>query len=109
MTKIILFVCLILSRYVAQGKAGFLEKYVSDGLGTVAALREIADMYSLFIVGKGGRGNSPLTTGMSDWEECPELGLVGDLLASPEMNISGSVLVIQRHRHSEIDTVFFDD
>lgn len=94
---------------MAQGKASFIEKYVSDGLGTVAALREIAEMYSLFIVGKGGRGNSPLTTGMSDWEECPELGLVGDLLASSEMNISGSILVIQRHRHSETDTGLLDD
>ncbi|WRX09760.1 Cation/H+ exchanger - like 1 [Theobroma cacao] len=95
------FVETFYNRYVAQGKAGFVEKYVSDGVETVAALREIADMYSLFIVGKGGRGNSPLTTGMSDWEECPELGLVGDLLASSEMNIGGSILVIQRHRHSE--------
>ena len=94
---------------MAQGKADFVEKYVSDGLETVGALREIADMYSLFIVGKGGRGNSPLTTGMSDWEECPELGLVGDLLASSEMNISGSILVIQRHRHSETDTGLLDD
>ncbi|XVF73618.1 hypothetical protein PTKIN_Ptkin12aG0216600 [Pterospermum kingtungense] len=103
------FVETFYNRYVAQGKAGFLEKHVSDGVGTVAALKEIADMYSLFIVGKGGRGHSPLTDGMSDWEECPELGLVGDLLASSEMNISGSVLVIQRHRHSEIDTGLFDD
>ncbi|XWS32520.1 hypothetical protein CRYUN_Cryun23aG0165100 [Craigia yunnanensis] len=103
------FVETFYNRYVAQGKASFVEKYVSDGLGTVAALREIAEMYSLFIVGKGGRGNSPLTTGMSDWEECPELGLVGDLLASSEMNISGSILVIQRHRHSETDTGLLDD
>ncbi|XWS45745.1 hypothetical protein CRYUN_Cryun14cG0005900 [Craigia yunnanensis] len=103
------FVETFYNRYVAQGKAGFIEKYVSDGQETVTALREISDMYSLFIVGKGGRGNNPLTTGMSDWEECPELGLVGDLLASSEMNISGSILVIQRHRHSETDRVLFDD
>lgn len=103
------FVETFYNRYVAQGKAGFVEKYVSNGLETVAALREIADMYSLFVVGKGGRGNSPLTTGMSDWEECPELGLVGDLLASSEMNIGGSILVIQRHRHSETERGLLDD
>ncbi|XVF33712.1 hypothetical protein REPUB_Repub17cG0191800 [Reevesia pubescens] len=97
------------NRYVAQDKAGFVEKHVSDGVETVAALREIANMYTLFIVGKGGRGNCPLTTGMSDWEECPELGLVGDILASSEMNISGSILVIQRHRHSEPDRGLIDD
>ncbi|XP_022759456.1 cation/H(+) antiporter 2-like [Durio zibethinus] len=103
------FVETFYNRYVAQGKAGFIEKYVSNGLETAAALKEIAEMYSLFIVGKGGRGNSPLTTGLSDWEECPELGSVGDLLASSEMDISGSILVIQRHRHSEIDRGFLDD
>jgi hypothetical protein len=60
-------------------------------------------MYSMFIVGKGGRSHSPLTTGMSDWEECPELGTVGDFLASSEFDLSGSVLVIQRHRPSKND------
>lgn len=94
---------------MAQGRAGFAEKYVSSGQETLAALREIADTYSLFIVGKGGRGTCPFTSGMSDWEECPELGLVGDLLASSELDISGSILVIQRHRHSEAEGGFLDD
>ncbi|KAA3461959.1 cation/H(+) antiporter 2-like [Gossypium australe] len=103
------FVETFYNRYVAQGRAGFVEKYVSSGQETVAVLREIADSYSLFIVGKGGRGTCPLTSGMSDWEECPELGLVGDLLASSELDISGSILVIQRHRHSEAEGGFLDD
>lgn len=84
---------------MTSGQVGYVEKYVNDGAETVAALRDIGDMYSLFIVGKGGRGQSPLTTGMSDWEECPELGAVGDLLASSDFNVNGSVLVIQQHRH----------
>lgn len=71
---------------------------MNDGKDTVEVLREIKNMYSLFIVGKGKRGHSPLTTGMSDWEECPELGIVGDILASSEFNIGGSVLIIQQHR-----------
>ncbi|MBA0559872.1 hypothetical protein Golob_016811 [Gossypium lobatum] len=98
------FVDSFYNKYVAQGKASLIEKYVSDGAETLVALREILDnMYSLVIVGKGRRENSSLTIGMSDWEECPELGLVGDLLASSEMNFSGSLLVIQQHRHSEED------
>lgn len=63
----------------------------------------MANLYSLFIVGKGGRGHSPLTTGMSDQEECPELGTVGDLLASSDFDVSGSVLVVQQHRPSNHD------
>ncbi|KAJ8755818.1 hypothetical protein K2173_024363 [Erythroxylum novogranatense] len=88
------------SRYVATGQASYIEKYVNNGAETVEALREIVKKNSLFIVGKGGRGLSPLTTNLSDWEECPELGTVGDLLASSELDINGSVLVIQQHRHS---------
>ena len=94
---------LLIVRYVTSGQVGYVEKYVENGAETATALRDMADMYSLFIVGKGGRGLSPLTTGMSDWEECPELGTVGDLLASTDFNISGSVLVIQQHRHSSND------
>ncbi|KAF5742419.1 putative monovalent cation:proton antiporter [Tripterygium wilfordii] len=91
------------NRYVTRGQVGYVEKQVENGLQTVEALRELAEMYSLFIVGKGGRGPCHMTTGMSDWEECPELGTVGDLLASSDFNINGSVLVIQRHRHSSKD------
>ncbi|KAE8721236.1 hypothetical protein F3Y22_tig00016563pilonHSYRG00047 [Hibiscus syriacus] len=101
------FVDTFYNRFVSQGKASLVEKHVSNVAETLAALREILDeMYSLVIVGKGGRRNCPLTTGLSDWEECPELGSVGDLLASAEMNMNGSLLVIQRHRHSETNENF---
>ncbi|GAB4847598.1 hypothetical protein Ancab_026660 [Ancistrocladus abbreviatus] len=86
------------NRYVTSGKVAYVEKHVKNGAQTVAALRDIGDMYQLFIVGKGGRRNSPITTGMSDWEECPELGTVGDLLASSEFETNSSVLVIQQRR-----------
>ncbi|KAF5460262.1 hypothetical protein F2P56_020145 [Juglans regia] len=88
------------NRDVSSGQVAYVEKYVNNAAETVAALRDIGDLYSLFIVGKGGRGHSPLTTGICDWEECPELGTVGDLLASSDFNINGSVLVIQQHRHA---------
>ena len=41
-----------------------------------------------------------MTSGMNDWEECPELGTVGDFLASSNMDVNASVLVVQRYRHS---------
>lgn len=66
---------------------------------TLTILREIGEMYSLFVVGKN-RGDSPMTSGMNDWEECPELGAVGDFLASSNMDVNASVLVVQRHRHT---------
>ncbi|CAN0862964.1 Cation/H(+) antiporter 2 [Linum grandiflorum] len=91
------------NRYVAEGKVEYEEMEVKDGKETVQVLKEIGGMYSLFIVGKGGGGSSnfAMTRDMSDWEECPELGTVGDLLASTEItNINASVLVIQQYRRS---------
>ncbi|XP_021645447.1 cation/H(+) antiporter 2 isoform X2 [Hevea brasiliensis] len=88
-----------LNRYVKSGRATFAEKYVNNGEQTATILRELGEMYSLIIVGKGRRGHTPMLIGLTDWEECPELGIVGDLLASSELSISGSVLVIQQHRN----------
>ncbi|KAL1221364.1 Cation/H(+) antiporter 1 [Cardamine amara subsp. amara] len=87
------------NRFVTTGQVGFIEKRVSNGLQTLMILREIGEMYSLFVVGKH-RGDCPMTSGMNDWEECPELGTVGDFLASSNMDVNASVLVVQRHRHS---------
>ncbi|KAF8106101.1 hypothetical protein N665_0147s0057 [Sinapis alba] len=87
------------NRFVTTGQVGFIEKRVSNGEQTLTILREIGEMYSLFVVGKG-RGDSSMTSGMNDWEECPELGTVGDFLASSNMDVNASVLVVQRHRHS---------
>ncbi|KAJ6346792.1 hypothetical protein OIU76_003465 [Salix suchowensis] len=50
------------NRYVMSGQAGYVEKYVENGTQTAEALRDIHDTFSLLIVGKGGRGNSPMTT-----------------------------------------------
>uniref|UniRef100_A0A7N0VB82 Cation/H+ exchanger domain-containing protein n=2 Tax=Kalanchoe fedtschenkoi TaxID=63787 RepID=A0A7N0VB82_KALFE len=95
------------ARDVASGQIGFVEKYVNDGADTVRALQDMGDMYSLFIVGKGGKYDSQMTTGMSDWEECPELGKIGDLLASEELDFRGSILVIQQKKTSAND--YIDD
>ena len=84
--------------YVTSGQIGHVEKFVKDGAQTLESLKEIGGIYSLFVVGKGGRGQSSLTIGMSDWEECPELGTVGDVLASSDFDIHGSVLIVQQHR-----------
>ncbi|KAK4410159.1 Cation/H(+) antiporter 1 [Sesamum angolense] len=84
------------NRYVTSGQVGYIEKLVENGGETASALRDMADMYAMFIVGKRSRGHSTITTGMSDWEECPELGKVGDFLASSDFDLSGSVLVIQQ-------------
>ena len=48
-----------------------------------------------------GRVNSVLTAGVNDWQQCPELGPVGDILSGPTYEISASILIIQQYRPKE--------
>ncbi|CAA7401681.1 unnamed protein product [Spirodela intermedia] len=86
-------------RHVAGGGDGvaYVEKYVANGAETVAALRAMEPLYDLFVVGRGGARSAAMTSGLSDWEECPELGPIGDILSSSDASATASVLVIQQH------------
>ncbi|MQL80058.1 hypothetical protein Taro_012492 [Colocasia esculenta] len=84
-------------RYIADDRVGYMEKYVSNSAELVATLRALQGLYNLFIVGAGGSRDSPMTAGMGDWAECPELGPIGDVLASSDFSVTASILVIQQH------------
>ena len=75
----------------------YIEKVVNNGEETVAAIRSMGDVFGLFIVGRGNGVISPLTAGLTDWSECPELGAIGDLLASSDFATVASVLVVQQY------------
>ncbi|KAK3039450.1 hypothetical protein RJ639_028032, partial [Escallonia herrerae] len=75
----------------------YMEKVVNHGEETVAAIRSIDNIHDLFIVGRGQGIISPLTAGLTDWSECPELGAIGDLLASSDFAATVSVLVVQQY------------
>ncbi|KAF5750092.1 putative Na(+)/H(+) antiporter [Tripterygium wilfordii] len=75
----------------------YIEKVVNNGEETVAAIRSMDNAHDLFIVGRGQGMISPLTAGLTDWSECPELGAIGDLLASSDFAATVSVLVVQQY------------
>ncbi|KAK4754206.1 hypothetical protein SAY87_002310 [Trapa incisa] len=75
----------------------YVEKVVNNGEETVAAIRSIDSSHDLFIVGRGKGMISPLTAGLTDWSECPELGAIGDFLASSDFAATVSVLVVQQY------------
>lgn len=75
----------------------YIEKLVNNGEETVAAIRSIDSSHDLIIVGRGQGMISPLTAGLTDWSECPELGAIGDLLASSDFAATVSVLVVQQY------------
>ncbi|XP_050204923.1 cation/H(+) antiporter 15 [Mercurialis annua] len=76
----------------------YSEIIVNNGEETVAAIRSMdINAHDLFIVGRGQGMISPLTAGLTDWSECPELGAIGDLLASSDFAATVSVLVVQQY------------
>ncbi|CAN0914394.1 Cation/H(+) antiporter 15 [Linum grandiflorum] len=79
----------------------YTEIVANNGEETVAAVRSMDSGHDLFIVGRGQGTISPLTAGLTDWSECPELGAIGDLLASSDFAATASVLVVQQYCNLE--------
>lgn len=84
-------------RYGNDESVDYFEKVVNNGEETVSAIRTMDDIHDLFIVGRGQGMISPLTAGLTDWSECPEMGAIGDLLASSDFAATASVLVVQQY------------
>ncbi|XP_009414188.2 cation/H(+) antiporter 15-like [Musa acuminata AAA Group] len=76
----------------------YREEVVKDGEGTVAVIRKTSHEFSLLIVGRRQGEESPVTAGMSMWNEYPELGVMGDMLASTDFGGQASTLVVQQQK-----------
>lgn len=74
----------------------YKEEVVMDGEGTVGIIRAMSSNFSLLIVGRREGKESRLTEGLSAWNEYPELGVVGDLLASTDFGGRVETLVVQQ-------------
>lgn len=69
---------------------------VEDGPDTAKIVHSIANQFDLFLVGRRFGVPTPQTLGLSEWNELPELGTIGDLFASKDVNTRASVLVVQQ-------------
>jgi hypothetical protein len=74
----------------------YQQIFTKDGSQTASFLREIANQHDYFIVGRRHAIRSPQTDGLSEWSEFPELGVIGDFLAAPDLNSCASVMVVQQ-------------
>ncbi|XP_010503143.1 PREDICTED: cation/H(+) antiporter 4-like [Camelina sativa] len=86
------------SSVVAGGHIAFSEEVVNDASQTSELLKSIANEYELFIVGREKGRKSVFTEGLEEWSELEELGIIGDLLTSQDLNCQASVLVIQQQQ-----------
>ncbi|KAI3886808.1 hypothetical protein MKW98_017160 [Papaver atlanticum] len=75
----------------------YKEIVTNNGEDTVSGIKSMDHVHDLYIVGRGQGMPSPLTDGLTDWSECPELGAIGDILASADFGLSVSVLVVQQY------------
>lgn len=76
----------------------YLEKKVNGGPAVATTVRLLADDNDLMIVGRDHDDHLMDFSGLEEWMELPELGVVGDLLASKDLRTRVSVLVVQQQQ-----------
>ncbi|KAK7305935.1 hypothetical protein VNO77_43848 [Canavalia gladiata] len=86
-------------RYHNVGNRRFeiFDEVVKDAIEMSTCIRRLIDYFDLVIVGRVHQ-ESAMLQGHDQWSECPELGVIGDLLASPDFMTKASVLVVQQQR-----------
>ncbi|XP_029125221.1 cation/H(+) antiporter 8 [Cajanus cajan] len=86
------------SEKVGEACVEYIEKRVKDGPETALVIRSLASEFDLIIVGRQAGIETPQTSGLLQWSEYPELGVLGDLLASTDAAGKASVFVMQQQR-----------
>lgn len=86
---------------VTDNSITYVEVILNNEEETTNAIKAMDTRnYDLYIVGRGRGVVSPLTAGLADWCDCPELGPIGDLLVTSEFESAFSVLVVQQYMRS---------
>ncbi|KAK6124084.1 hypothetical protein DH2020_042169 [Rehmannia glutinosa] len=76
----------------------YFELVLNDEEEAIKAIKSMDEhKHDLYIVGRGRGMVSPLTSGLADWCDCPELGPIGDLLVTSEFESPFSVLIVQQY------------
>ncbi|KAI9160132.1 hypothetical protein LWI28_005377 [Acer negundo] len=79
-----------------NGYVSYMEKAVADGPETAIIVHSMVNEFDLIIVGRRYNMESPQTSGLQQWSEFPEMGVLGDILASVDHGGKCSVLVVQQ-------------
>ncbi|KAG2320200.1 hypothetical protein Bca52824_013413 [Brassica carinata] len=86
-------------------KVHYKEEIVRDGVETTQVISALGSTYDLVVVGRDHDLESSVLYGLTDWSECPELGVIGDMFASPDFHFS--VLVV--HQQEGDDSFAMDN
>ncbi|CAN7096943.1 unnamed protein product [Brassica rapa subsp. narinosa] len=76
-------------------KIHYREEIVRDGVQTTQVISALGDTYDMVVVGRDHDLDSSVLYGLTDWsDECPELGVIGDMFATSDFHFS--VLVVHQ-------------
>lgn len=76
----------------------YKKEVLEDSIELVRVIRSLENSYDLILVGRHHESHSPMFMGLSDWNEFPELGFIGDMLAASDSCCEVSVLVVQQQK-----------
>ncbi|PHT82104.1 hypothetical protein T459_15119 [Capsicum annuum] len=79
-----------------QDNIVYREERVKDGAETALIIHAMEEAFDLILVGRRHRDDLQQLLGLNEWNDLPELGPVGDMLAAAEINRPLSVLVVQQ-------------
>lgn len=78
-----------------QNNIVYREERVKDGAETALLIHSMEEAFDLIMVGRRHKFDMPQLLGLSEWNDIPELGPIGDMLAAPDLSTPVSVLVVQ--------------
>ncbi|KAK7276080.1 hypothetical protein RIF29_17212 [Crotalaria pallida] len=85
--------------YIHIKRHDYREEIVRDSLEVINVVRSLEGCFDLILVGRRHASeSSSLFSGLTEWNEYPELGFVGDMLVSSVSTFDGSVLVVQQQK-----------
>ncbi|KAL2975841.1 hypothetical protein AAZX31_14G185200 [Glycine max] len=82
--------------YIQIKRHDYREEVLRNSVEMVNIIRSLEGCYDLILVGRRHESESPLYSGLTDWNEYPELGFLADMLVSSDSSFHGSVLVVQQ-------------
>lgn len=80
----------------------YREEIVKDSVEMINVVRSLEGCFDLVLVGRRHTNESSLFRGLTDWNEFPELGPIGDMLVASDSKFDGSVLVVQQQKRSGV-------
>lgn len=86
---------------IGNDRLAISEITIDDLVQIILVIRSLGDNYDMLIVGRRRAHSSPLDNeALVEWTELQELGVIGDLLASPDFKTPANILVVQQHGSS---------